>query len=165
TTGGGAVAGAFFTEDRRMGQYYLVVNLDKKEYIHPHQCGDGLKLMEFGASSCGTMTALAVLLADGNGRGGGDLHSRRPVVGSWAGDRVVLAGDYGDDCKFTGDAVTNLYGLAIDGFRDVSREALRAMADDAVLARVMRCKTTWHGGGTRSVYEYAVGGADPAADG
>ena len=31
-----------------MGQYFKVLNLDKKEYLHPHCCGDGLKLMEFG---------------------------------------------------------------------------------------------------------------------
>ena len=35
--------------------------------------GDGLKLLEFASSSCATMTALAILLADGNNRGGGDL--------------------------------------------------------------------------------------------
>ena len=41
-----------------MGQYYLVVNLDKREFLHAHKLGDGLKLMEFGNSSDGTMLAL-----------------------------------------------------------------------------------------------------------
>jgi hypothetical protein len=83
-----------------MGQYYLTVNLDKKQFIHPHKLGDGLKLLEFGCSSNGTMTALAVLLADGNGRGGGDLHVEDPIIGSWAGDRIVVAGDYADNGRF-----------------------------------------------------------------
>ena len=45
-----------------MGQYFLIVNLDKKEYLHPHKFGDGLKLLEFGCSSQGTLTALTLLL-------------------------------------------------------------------------------------------------------
>lgn len=54
-----------------MGQYYYVVNVTKRQFLHPHKFGDGLKLMEFGASGGGTMLGLAVLLADGNGRGEG----------------------------------------------------------------------------------------------
>lgn len=77
-----------------MGQYYYIVNLDKKQYLHPHAFGDGLKLMEFGCSGEGTLLALAALLADGNGQGFGDLKSDDSLVGSWAGDRIVVAGDY-----------------------------------------------------------------------
>jgi len=83
-----------------MGQYYIIVNLDKKQLILPHKFGDGVKLLEFADSTPGTMTALAVLLADGNGRGGGDLDSNDPIIGSWAGDRIVIAGDYADPGKF-----------------------------------------------------------------
>jgi hypothetical protein len=80
-----------------MGQYYIIINRDKKQFVHPHRFGDGLKLLEFGCSATGTLTALAVLLASGNGRGGGDLRSENPIIGSWAGDRIVVAGDYGDE--------------------------------------------------------------------
>jgi hypothetical protein len=83
-----------------MGQYYITVNLDRREYLYPHKLGDGLKLMEFGCSSHGTLMALAVLLASGNGRGGGDCRSDSPMIGSWAGNRIVIAGDYGDPGKF-----------------------------------------------------------------
>jgi hypothetical protein len=83
-----------------MGQYYAVVNLDKKEYIFPHRFCDGLKLLEFGCSASGTMTGLALLLADGNGRGGGDIRSDSTLIGSWAGDRIVITGDYADEGKF-----------------------------------------------------------------
>ena len=92
------------------------MNLDKKEYIHPHRFGDGLKLTEFGPSGDGTMFALAVLLADGNGRGSGDVHSDDPIIGSWAGDRIVVAGDYADKMKFIPD--------------DAKQEDLRRIADD-----------------------------------
>ena len=79
-----------------MGQAYIIVNETKKQYIHPHRFGDGYKLCEFGSSSRGTMFALAVLLARGNGRGGGDLRSDDPIVGSWAGDAIVVLGEYTD---------------------------------------------------------------------
>ena len=55
-----------------MGQYYLTVNCDKEQYLNAHRFGQGLKLLEFGCDSDGVMTGLAILLSNGNGRGGGD---------------------------------------------------------------------------------------------
>ena len=93
-----------------MGQYFKIVNLDKREYIEPYAFGDGLKLMEFACSANGMMTALAVLLASSNGMGGGDLHldsksKWRDVPGRWAGNRIVIAGDYDDDPNSPGCGV------------------------------------------------------------
>jgi hypothetical protein len=85
-----------------MGQYYYVCNIDKKQKLHPHKLGDGLKLMEFAGAADGTMLALALLLADGCGRGGGDFHAKKgskpdlDLIGAWKGDRIVIAGDYAD---------------------------------------------------------------------
>ena len=103
-----------------MGQYYMVVNTAKKECLKPTKFGDGAKLMEFGLSKMGMMSGLAILLADGNGRGGGDLRfgetssavaeGRREcigdlieklgIVGRWKGDPIVIAGDYADGGTF-----------------------------------------------------------------
>lgn len=132
-----------------MGQYYITVNLDKKQYLFPHKFDDGLKLMEFGCSSMGTMTGLAILLADGNGRGGGDLHSEDPIVGSWAGDRIVITGDYADPGKFLPKGVTkkklkeiskkchsegyqeadrvNLYDYVREEFEDISYKVIEVL--------------------------------------
>lgn len=133
-----------------MGQYYYIVNADKGEYLHPHKFGDGLKLMEFGNSRAGVLLGLAVLLADGNNRGGGDLRSDDPVIGSWAGDRIVVAGDYADGGNFTdgydetelqeiaNESFTegyrdaervNLYHLAGERFDDISDDVIRAIVD------------------------------------
>ena len=84
-----------------MGQYYVIANIDKKEYINPSILGSGIKLMEFGMDGQSAMTGLAVLLASSNGQGGGDLRiqSNSPFIhipGRWAGDRIVVAGDYDD---------------------------------------------------------------------
>jgi hypothetical protein len=113
-----------------MGQYYKIVNIKKKQYISPHIFGDGSKLMEFSMSANGVLTGLAILLADGNGRGGGDLGSENDIVGSWAGDNIVIAGDYADDGKFVKDADRNLYHVASNEGEDISIKVLDALCDD-----------------------------------
>lgn len=97
-----------------MGQYHYVMNLDKKQYLHPHHLGDGLKLGEFASGyTSGTMAALGILLACSAGRGSGDVVDREdnPLVGSWAGDRIAIVGDYSEDGDFPYDgSVAELYG-------------------------------------------------------
>lgn len=85
-----------------MGQYHIPVNLDKKEFIDPHQLGVGLKQWEQFASQGGTCAALFALLCVSNHRGGGDLQGEEydptddeGVLGRWAGDRLAVVGDYG----------------------------------------------------------------------
>lgn len=109
-----------------MGQYHYICNLDKREYLHPHDFGDGLKLMEFGQGSHGAMLGLALLLAASNGprgRGGGDWHPwdggpgykgreapmpdnanelARTIPGRWAADRIAIIGDYYEQSDFEG---------------------------------------------------------------
>ena len=113
-----------------MGQYYKIVNIKKKQYITPHTFGDGAKLMEFSMSASGVLAGLAILLADGNGRGGGDLHSENDIIGSWAGDNIVVAGDYADEGKFVKEADRNLYNVAGNEGEDISLKVLEALFDD-----------------------------------
>lgn len=77
-----------------MGQYHILVNLDKREFVHPHDVGLGLRLQEQFSVPLGMGDILLILLAGSNGRGGGDL-PEDPIVGSWAGDRIAMVGDYG----------------------------------------------------------------------
>jgi hypothetical protein len=136
-----------------MGQYYYIVNITNKQYIHPHRFGDGLKLLEFGCSGNGTMTALALLLADGNGRGGGDLRSDDPIIGSWAGDRIVVTGDYADEENFLEETEIrawrdrsgapdnekpNLQAVAGELYEDISAKVIAAMRADRYLRETMR---------------------------
>lgn len=82
-----------------MGQYYYTVAPKKKEYLHPHKLGDGLKLMEFGGSGLGTMFALGLLISEREVFGK-DAERIPELFGSWAGSRIVIAGDYADEGKF-----------------------------------------------------------------
>lgn len=80
-----------------MGQYHFLVNLDKRQFVHPHRIGNGLKLHEQIGWRYSTSTALVMLLASASnngGRGGGDFRCLHPLVGSWAGDRIAFIGDY-----------------------------------------------------------------------
>jgi hypothetical protein len=76
-----------------MGQYHTLYNVDKKQKVDGL---DGYKLLELIGHPKSTATALLLLVANSNGRGGGDVEGH-PLVGSWAGDRIVLQGDYSED--------------------------------------------------------------------
>jgi len=86
-----------------MGQYHVIVNLDKHEFLNPWDMGEGAKLLEWGYGSGTMLTALSILLAVSNGRGGGDYHGNEkdPAldewVGRWGGDRIAVVGDYAED--------------------------------------------------------------------
>lgn len=108
-----------------MGQYHITVNLDKRQFIHPHKLGDGLKLVEQMGSSDGTAAALLLLLACSNGRGGGDFDTGNvdpedaKLIGSWAGDRIAVVGDYAEG------EYADLYAECHDKYEDVSDAIVR----------------------------------------
>lgn len=128
-----------------MGQYWTVVNLDKKECIHPHKLGCGLKLWEQLANHPGTGAALIILCAaQREPRGGGDLdmdenwhgpertfpeHNCGPgpmpdnydviamrTIGRWAGERIAIVGDYAKDSDLAPEhEASTIYGRCCNG--------------------------------------------------
>jgi len=104
-----------------MGQYYKVVNKTKKQYLCPWTFGNGAKLMEFVSDGTGVLQGLGILLAEGNGRGGGDLHSDNYLIGSWAGDEVFISGDYAD---------SELYHEAENKYKDISIDVYACLCED-----------------------------------
>lgn len=143
-----------------MGQGYKIVNVTKRQFINPHDFDEGYKMLEFVCHDGGagfTMAALGALLTSSCGLGGGDLRfqgEQPAIIGSWAGDRVVIAGDYDAGGRFfehlpevpaadvlkeiasetntTGDpGSVNLYNLCNyaekTGFTNVSDEIIAAL--------------------------------------
>ena len=104
-----------------MGQYHEVYNLDKKERIHPHRIDNGLKLYEQVGHIASTSTALFALLANSNARGGGDF-PEHSLIGHWAGDRILIQGDYAEkgDQAFTNPD-------ALEAFTDISDKVLEML--------------------------------------
>ena len=102
---------------------HLVLNLDKREKLDPNGFGEVAHVKEFGPNSSGTMTGLAILCSDGNGRGGGDFHGEDQenahLIGSWAGDRISIVPDsspeYGEADKEFKDITEDLVVLVIRG--------------------------------------------------
>lgn len=76
-----------------MGQSFLIVNTEKKEFLSPHDLGSGYKLIEISYNLGGILFYLTRKSSQG---GGGDVRDRenREYLGRWANNRVVTIGDY-----------------------------------------------------------------------
>lgn len=90
-----------------MGQYHTLVNLTKQEYIHGHKIGNGAKLVEQIGWEGSTSSALFLLIACSNGRGGGDV-DHHDLVGHWAGDKIAVIGDYAEADDIEGVDAKNI---------------------------------------------------------
>ena len=111
-----------------MGQYFKIINEDKKEVVSPWRIGGGAKFFEWLYNN--QARVLVWLLRKSNETGGGDIAdpATYPTLGRWAGDRVTLIGDYDESGLWdTADTFTDIskkvreeYNRAIteDGFED-----------------------------------------------
>jgi len=118
-----------------MGQYWICINETKEEFIRPHMFGDGAKIMEFSCSSMGILTALTILLEDGELKEKFDDEGGQ-VVGRWAGDRIRFVGDYGENEIRRGDEYINPHYLAYKEWDDISKLVLRIMINDKFLYKI-----------------------------
>ena len=80
-----------------MGEYFRIVNLDKKEYIDPHECEGGTKFWEVVVNQR-MPQFLAYILNN--------------YDGIWAGDRITIVGDY--DEAYSGVENCTIYQLCIN---------------------------------------------------
>lgn len=100
-----------------MGQYFILVNLDKREWFSPYR-DRGAKFLSWFESS---VNIIAWLLRQSNEGGGGDINANDyPYAGRWASDKITLVGDY-DDSK--------LYQTAIDTYTNISDAVLEEIGE------------------------------------
>jgi hypothetical protein len=97
-----------------LGEYYAIVNTDKEEYIDGGTLGMSVKLD--GLIGSPLPEILVWLLADGR-----PVSGQSPMQGSWAGDRIVVAGDEGRSAP--------IWERAQAGFRDITVQAFEALAE------------------------------------
>ena len=122
-----------------MGQYHHIVCIEAEEGLNPHNFGVGLKEGEQAYSFPSTPNAMVALVCARGGNMPADC-SQSPIVGRWAGKRILVVGDYADDGDipgWKGPRLSRLYNAltpeeerrpkrnwrTIPFFRDVSREA------------------------------------------
>ena len=106
-----------------MGQYFLVVNTDKKQYIDAWKFGEGVADLQ--AVSGYHAQAVALLMCRMNEvRDTADT-----LLGSWSGDNVIAAAEYASPEENGDSAERNLYKTARDEFEDISYKALAMLCD------------------------------------
>jgi len=101
-----------------VGQYFRLVNLDKKEYVDPWAIGGLGKLWEWCANN--QCRVIPFLLRKSSQGGGGDIHKDYKYAGRWAGDRIVLVGDYDE---------SGLFDKVEEEFREISEELAKEFND------------------------------------
>ena len=134
-----------------MGQYHTIYNVTKKECFYIGMS----KLLEKSFDPL-CSTALMLLVCNSNGRGGGDLYVRATkfnektftpiyskkdqalqkaidkVSGRWAGDQIVIQGDYAEptDPAFITDD-------QLKSFKDITKLLLSALKADSELKQMI----------------------------
>ena len=95
-----------------MGQYFKLVNEDKKEVVSSWNIGGTAKFFEWLYNNQARI--FVGLLRQSNETGGGDIGgpSTYQTLGRWAGDRVTLIGDYDESCLWdTAEQFTDISEL------------------------------------------------------
>lgn len=161
-----------------MGQYHIVVDLSKREWLNPHRLGCGLKLLEQLDTVGGTPTALFILLACSNGRGGGDFPDgahwevkekksvltidkpqiadlAKKFIGRWAGDRIAVVGDYAEDGDLQPqDEASTIYKKC---FNKCNGEEFKDITDEMLPLVAYICEVEYEGDGWRDVKKIGGG--------
>lgn len=112
-----------------MGQYFLIVNTDKKQFLDPYRFGEGVADLQVVSGYHAQALALLVVKMD-------DIYgSENGLMSSWSGDFVAAAGDYAQPDKHGIETSTpensdrNLYKMAREEFEDVSYKALAMLCE------------------------------------
>ncbi|KAI8349343.1 hypothetical protein B0O80DRAFT_168093 [Mortierella sp. GBAus27b] len=126
-----------------MGQYFLLLNLTKRQYIESPPGDISIKMWSI-LYNLWNKPFLSVVLVDPVDAAGSGTSNPRP--GSWSGDRLVIIGDYSDDLPpFLTEAEEqelqpsdgnspNLYRFARDNYANVGRLDFTSTEDE--LARL-----------------------------
>jgi hypothetical protein len=108
-----------------MGECYIVANPDKRQYLNSNSLRMSVKLSGVMASPLPQI--LVWLLADSAPISGG-----WGMGGTWAGDRIFVAGDEGSS--------SGVFELAHAEFRDITVEAFEDLAAHCSFTHIKYCE-------------------------
>jgi len=100
-----------------MGEYFVIVNKSKKEFIDPDIMGDGNKFFDLFSGLHGR--ALAMLLTDERKR----LGNGNELFGSWVGDLITIIGDE-TELPSSNSKCDNYYEEVCKSYKNISIEVL-----------------------------------------
>jgi len=115
-----------------MGQYFVIINADKRELLDPNYFGDGCKFGDLVRGGLvGALNGLTYLLTMSGTVGGVELRAQDPMYGRWVGDRVAIIGEYfrGTIGDVRWEPETTYYRVCgwQDGWVDISEHVLRSI--------------------------------------
>ena len=112
-----------------MGQYFLIVNTDKKQFLDAYRFGEGVADLQIVSGYHAQALALLSCKMD-------DVRDTEgSLLGSWSRDFVLAVGDYAPPDKYGIKTATeekperNLYKLAREEFEDISYKALAMLCE------------------------------------
>lgn len=113
-----------------MGQYHILVNIDKQERVDPHGLGLGAKQYEQVGGFDGSLAdAMYVLAMTSPAEGGGDFPMTN-ISGRWVGDRILIVGDYTAKDAIPGfEGANSLYELALAQYADITPQVRDAFEE------------------------------------
>ena len=109
-----------------MGQYHHPVCIEAEEGLNPAGMDSGLKEGEQGFNRPSTPAAIVALVCARGGNMPADC-SQSPLIGRWAGKRVLIQGDYAEDDDipgWKGPRLSKLYRAMTAGRRAQAEERL-----------------------------------------
>ena len=116
-----------------MGQYFKIVNTDKREVVNPWDLSGTAKFWEWIWNP--HVRVFPWLLRQSDEGGGGDIDTPAlyQTLGRWAGDRITLIGDYDSRGLWDTSATKDAHGAPLPYalYTDISIQ-LRREFNDAV---------------------------------
>src|ERR1700730_15814985 len=153
-----------------MGQYHHPVCIEAEEGLNAYDFDCGAKEGEIGFSRPSPVNAIVALVCARGGNMPADC-SQSPLIGRWAGKRVLVQGDYAENddiVDWQGPPLSRLYHAmeTVDGrtpeeldpahtpfFKDISREA-RDFLEAVCNVRYFDYEEKLYDGTTRQVPQY-----------
>jgi len=96
-----------------MGEYYIIANSDKRQYLNSNSLGMSVKLL--GAMVSPLPQTLVWLLTDG-----APISGAWGMGGTWAGDRIVVVGDEGSSAGVFERAHAEFQDITVEAFEDLA---------------------------------------------
>lgn len=112
-----------------MGQYFLIVNINKKQFLNAYKFGEGIADLQTVSGYHAQALALLTCRMD-------ELRNTKDtLIGSWSEDLIVATGEYASPDKYKIKTSTNdnpernLYRMAQSEFEDISYKALAMLCE------------------------------------